>query len=481
MGQILAPRSWGLDRIDQADLPLDEVSPIRNTYTGKGVNIYIVDTGINELHEEFTGRVAQSPSFSSDVNPVDGHGHGSHVAGIAAGRSFGVAPEATIVSVKVCDNRGGCVSGDVVKGVEWIIQDAASKNLTGGVICLSLGLGESKIVDDAIREAYDDRGLIVVTSAGNGNTDACESSPARAGGKGTIITVSSTDENDRRSTFSSYGPNCTDIFAPGTNITSAWKNTSNATVTQSGTSMAAPHVAGVAATLLQKHSELPVFERRAAAQDELFKLAIAGKVTDTMGSPNLLLQTYQGTMAPTSPTIPETPAPTAANITEDEDDEEVDAITFAPSQAPTQKVVPTSGPWVCDRSWYDADDGCDCECGGDPDCLKPNMPLYCKGDPGNGLYCTGQDYCAVLKDGSVNSFTPAGPSKKLPQGSTSDSRTPVVVVSCLLAMVALLAFVTARKRSTSPREHRRLSQTSRASVPSAVAVGVTVQVNEEDI
>jgi len=372
MGSIYAPLSWGIDRVDEASLPLDGVSPIVTSHTGAGVTLYIADTGVNSAHQDFGGRALRGPDFTTDRTQADGNGHGTHCSGTAAGNQLGIARDANIIGVKVCTDAGRCPSSGVLSGIQWAIDNA---NGRGGVLSMSLGLGPNALVDDLVDRAVTDHGFIVTVAAGNSNNNACGSSPGSAGGKGTVLTVASSTVNDARSSFSSFGP-CTDLFAPGTDITSAWIGSSTAINTISGTSMATPHVAGVAATLLEKYSSLSVLARRKAAQDELLAIAETGRISDTQGTPNLLLQTSRSS-APVSPGNPVEPT-----------------------------VAPTRGPWICPSSWFGASDGCDCECGGgDPDCNDPTQRLYCKGTATDGAICNSNDQCVATSRGVEDILT----------------------------------------------------------------------------
>jgi subtilisin family serine protease len=249
--------TWGLDRIDQRNLPLNSTY-VYPDQAGAGVNVYIVDTGLNAAHVDFSGRVGTGRNFAPNsggllcellgigcstdpANTTDCNGHGTHVAGSAVGTTWGVAKAATVVPVRVLGCGGSGSNSGVIAGVDWV---AANAQLPA-VANMSLGGGNSTALDTAVRNAINS-GVTFVVAAGNDNANACTGSPNRVA---EAITVGSTTNTDARSSFSNFG-SCVDIFAPGSNITSAWHTSSTATSTISGTSMAAPHVAGAAALAL---------------------------------------------------------------------------------------------------------------------------------------------------------------------------------------------------------------------------------------
>lgn len=269
--------TWGLDRIDQENLPLS--GTYSYTSTGAGVRAYIVDTGILDTHVEFTGRMAAGFTAISDRNGTsDCNGHGTHVAGTVGGTTYGVAKGVTLVPVRVLNCRGSGTNSGVIAGVDWV----AAQSARPAVANMSLGGGVSTALDNAVTNAVN-AGITFVVAAGNSNVDACTASPARAAA---AITVGATTSTDARASYSNFG-NCVDIFAPGSSITSAWYRSNTQTNTISGTSMASPHVAGVAALYLQGGNASP-----ATVASALSNGATTGKVTSAgTGSPNRLLYT----------------------------------------------------------------------------------------------------------------------------------------------------------------------------------------------
>lgn len=233
--------TWGIDRIDQATLPLNGTYTYNTT--GQGVTAYILDTGIRTDHVEFGGR-AQQGFDAFGGNSEDCHGHGTHVAGTVGGTIYGVAKNVSLVAVRVLDCRGSGSWSGVIAGMDWVASNASGPSVAN----MSLGGGRSNSINDAVNKMYN-AGVAVMVAAGNDNDNACNYSPASAPN---AYTVGSTTSSDSRSSFSNYG-DCVDIFAPGSSIRSAYYSSQTATATMSGTSMASPHAAGAAALYLESN------------------------------------------------------------------------------------------------------------------------------------------------------------------------------------------------------------------------------------
>ncbi|PWW56225.1 S8 family peptidase [Actinokineospora spheciospongiae] len=271
-----ATASWGLDRIDQADLPLDDT--YRAPSDGAGVTAYIVDTGINAAHEAFGDRVKSGfDAVDDDSDPDDENGHGTHVAGTVGGAEYGVAPGVDLVGVRVLDADGSGTTEGVVAGIDWVTENHSGPSVAN----MSLGGGVDEALDSAVRGAISS-GVVFAVAAGNSGDDAASYSPARVG---EAITVAASDIDDAQADFSNHG-DVVDIYAPGVDITSSWIGGSTATNTISGTSMATPHVTGAAALYLaQNPGSSP-----AEVADGLTGAATPDKITNaTAGTPNLLL------------------------------------------------------------------------------------------------------------------------------------------------------------------------------------------------
>jgi subtilisin family serine protease len=272
------PPSWGLDRIDQRNLPLDNSYTYPNT--ASNVTAYVIDTGIRTSHADFGGRAVWGTNTTGDGNDTDCNGHGTHVAGTIGGARYGVAKGVTLIAVKVLGCGGSGTWAGVTAGVDWVTAHHAAG--VPAVANMSLGgSGSNTTLENAVRNSIAD-GVVYAIASGNSNADACNFTPARVD---EAITVNASTNTDARASFSNYGT-CTDIFAPGQNITSAWHTSDTATNTISGTSMAAPHVAGAAALVLGASPGL----NPAQVANTIYNNATLNKITNPgVGSPNRLL------------------------------------------------------------------------------------------------------------------------------------------------------------------------------------------------
>ncbi|MFJ9852671.1 S8 family peptidase [Streptomyces sp. NPDC101150] len=272
------PPSWGLDRIDQADTQGDKKYNYPDS-AGEGVTAYVIDTGVHISHKDFGGRASYGfNAIDNSDKAEDDNGHGTHVSGTIAGEAHGVAKKAKIVGVKVLDGQGSGTTEQVVAGIDWV-----TKNHKGpSVANMSLGGGADEALDAAVKKAIDS-GVTFAVAAGNESTDAGQGSPARVK---EAITVASSTNKDEQSDFSNYG-SVVDLYAPGSDITSDWNNSDDATKTISGTSMATPHVVGAAAVYLAGHKD--------AKPADVEKALTAGATPDKIsnpgdGTPNKLLK-----------------------------------------------------------------------------------------------------------------------------------------------------------------------------------------------
>lgn len=283
--------TWGLDRIDQVNRPLDVLYYYNYTGAGAGVTAFIIDTGIRATHTDFQGRVQSGFTAINDGNGTnDCNGHGTHVAGTVGGATWGVAKGVSLIPVRVLNCQGSGTWSGVIAGIDF----AANSTLRPAVANLSLGGGASSSVDAAVAGAVN-KNVTMVVAAGNSNADACNTSPAR---EPSAITVGATTSSDARASYSNYG-SCVDLFAPGSGITSAWNSSDNATNTISGTSMASPHAAGVAALALAANPAASPW----AVASFLSTNATANLLSSIgTGSPNKLVYSLAAG-APTEPVI----------------------------------------------------------------------------------------------------------------------------------------------------------------------------------
>ncbi|WP_149549385.1 S8 family peptidase [Streptomyces marokkonensis] len=272
------PPSWGLDRVDQADTAGDS----KYTYpdnAGEGVTAYVIDTGVRITHKDFEGRASHGyDAVDNDNTADDGNGHGTHVAATVAGAAHGVAKKADVVAVRVLDDNGSGTTEQVIAGIDWVTANHKGPSVAN----MSLGGGADPALDAAVQKAIAS-GVTFAVAAGNESADAGQGSPARVP---EALTVASSTKDDAQSDFSNSGA-AVDLYAPGSDIASAWNDSDEGTKTISGTSMASPHVAGAAAVYLAGHPDADP----AAVASALTGGATADKISNPgSGTPNKLLK-----------------------------------------------------------------------------------------------------------------------------------------------------------------------------------------------
>ncbi|KAJ2926091.1 hypothetical protein H1R20_g11005, partial [Candolleomyces eurysporus] len=271
---------WGLQRISQnAKIASTDTAALNYRYeyddsAGEGVDIYIVDTGVLVSHSQFGGRARWGTSFVG--TSTDGHGHGTHCAGTAAGSQFGVAKKANIIAVQVLNSSGSGATSGIVSGLNWVLTQARGSGRPS-VVSMSLGGAAASALDSAV-SALTAAGVHVVVAAGNANVNAQNTSPARAP---SAITVAASTIADAKASFSNFGT-VIDVWGPGANVISSWIGSNTATRSISGTSMATPHVAGVVAYLIGKDGNVSPSAMEAKIKNLSTKNALTGVPSGTV-------------------------------------------------------------------------------------------------------------------------------------------------------------------------------------------------------
>ncbi|GLC28065.1 ricin-type beta-trefoil lectin domain protein [Roseisolibacter agri] len=303
-----AGATWGLDRIDQASLPLNGTYSYGND--GSGVTVYILDTGINTGHVEFGGRaVAGYDAITSGGGAADCNGHGTHVAGTVGGATYGVAKNVRLVAVRVLDCSGNSAGSSLMAGMDWVTRQKQASPSTPMVANMSLVGAASSSFDQAVQNMIN-AGVTAVVAAGNSSLDACTVSPSRLPA---AITVGASDQTDVYASFSNYG-SCVDITAPGVVITSSYIGSTTATAAMSGTSMATPHVAGAAALYLAANRTATP----AQVSGALVNNSVTGRILSLAGGQTnrlLSIAFLGGSVTEPAPVPAPTPAPSAGTQT----------------------------------------------------------------------------------------------------------------------------------------------------------------------
>lgn len=284
--------TWGLVRTSQQNLNINGNYFYEDSLAGNGIRAYVIDTGIYCAHNDFGNRCVWGTNTVDNSNS-DGNGHGTHVAGTIGGSTYGLAKGCTLVAVKVLNAGGSGTTAGVIAGVNWVVTDVNKHNAKAkygkkapakGVSNMSLGGGRSTTMNNAVN-AMVEAEVVSAVAAGNDNSNACNYSPASAE---LAIGAGATSNSDSRSSFSNYG-NCVDIFAPGQSITAPWIGNPNADNTISGTSMASPHIAGIAVKLIAQHPDFDADK----IKDEMLSISTPNKVNNPgSGSPNRLSYHY---------------------------------------------------------------------------------------------------------------------------------------------------------------------------------------------
>lgn len=287
---------WGLARVGNSDYTAvgSWTYPYADNASGAGVNAYVIDTGIYCENNDFTNKKVGTCEFgesfvyngigpNKEKDVTDGNGHGTHCAGTVAGQTYGIAKEANLIAVKVLSDSGSGSTSGVIDGINWVASDATARGKPS-VANLSLGGGFSQANNDAVT-ALVAAGVTTAVAAGNDNADACDYSPASTPA---AITVAASDKNNARASYSNYGT-CVDVYGPGSAITSAWIGSPSATNTISGTSMASPHVCGVAAIILSRNPGFNPTQVTSALLNT--ENAVSNQISgNKVGTPNLMVQ-----------------------------------------------------------------------------------------------------------------------------------------------------------------------------------------------
>jgi subtilisin family serine protease len=293
VGDQANPPSWGLDRVDQRDLPLN--NNYHYDYNGTGVRAYVIDTGILTTHNDFGGRAFWGKDCTN-TGQSDTVGHGTHVAGTIGGAAYGIAKNVSLYAVKVCTSATSCLNSDILCGIDYVTSQKQGNPSIPMVANMSLGGPFNSTMNNSIQGSVT-TGVFYAVAAGNSAADACNTSPASSPN---AFTVGATTSSDARSSFSNFGT-CLDAFAPGSGITSAWNTSNTATMTLDGTSMATPHVTGAAALVLHQNPSWSPYQ----VTSELADRTSLNKITDAgSGSPNRLLYTLYVAPPPGAPPMP---------------------------------------------------------------------------------------------------------------------------------------------------------------------------------